>query len=445
MKLKFFNYYNPDQVVAEYIMDENFDSISDSGNKKAKPEEKKEERKEGKLVSSARFNVKLELIAKEDGAKRSKVKLILTHVGSNANGDEFTYDELKKAAGSIVGQKIDFNHEQDAEAIVGKVISAKFIESGDDSHVECIGELFDDTLPSASLARLFISEGIIEHISMECEFQRGQCSYCNEEYTSMSEMCNHLMWHKGTEYKGKYVSNILHDITFTGLGLLDKEGADRRATIKLAASKLMKNYGGNNMDNEKKNAEKMGVDVNINIQAEQKEKKEEKKTEEKEDVKKEKAEEKENDSTISDLEKRIEDLEKSIEAKDSTIQELEDEKAKSLREESAKEVMDLYKKAGREFNDESFQTEVDKLIEMSEEKFDAVKETASVFATEFEVKQNTEEEKEDDVDVEDVDENKTEASKKEMKSNANKKVKPAEDNEQPLAVRLENALREFNK
>jgi len=38
-------------------------------------------------------------------------------------------------------------------------------------------------------------------------------------------------YHKGGEFNGQPAHEILHGVTFTGLGLLDKKGADENAKI----------------------------------------------------------------------------------------------------------------------------------------------------------------------------------------------------------------------
>jgi hypothetical protein len=60
-------------------------------------------------------------------------KFILTHVGTNRNGDHFAPDELREAAKTAVGKKIDLSHSQEFRDIVGGIVEAKYVEDGDNS------------------------------------------------------------------------------------------------------------------------------------------------------------------------------------------------------------------------------------------------------------------------------------------------------------------------
>ncbi|MDP8228271.1 MAG: hypothetical protein P9M15_02320, partial [Candidatus Electryoneaceae bacterium] len=58
-----------------------------------------------------------------------------------------------------------------------------------------------------------------------------ECSVCGKRVKSKSNYCLHLKKHKGRQYQGQQVFEILHNITFTGMGLLDRKGADPEARI----------------------------------------------------------------------------------------------------------------------------------------------------------------------------------------------------------------------
>jgi len=98
---------------------------------------------------------------------------VLTHVGTNRNGDHFTPDELKAAAETAVGKKIDLSHSQEFRDIVGGIASARYVEAGDDSRVECVGELFTEESEPARLAYKLMKRGIVSHVSMECDYQEA--------------------------------------------------------------------------------------------------------------------------------------------------------------------------------------------------------------------------------------------------------------------------------
>ena len=191
-----------------------------------------------------------------------RFRFILTHVGTNANGDHFTPDELRDAAKTAVGKKIDLSHAQEIRDIVGGIIEAKFVAAGDLSRVECVGELFVEESESARLAYKLMTREIVGHVSMECDYQEGECSVCGKKIKSRAEYCTHLKNYKGREYKGQLVYEILHGITFTGMGLLDREGADEKAKIQQVADQRKDQRGGHPMADPKKTqaAEEMMVD-----------------------------------------------------------------------------------------------------------------------------------------------------------------------------------------
>jgi adenine-specific DNA-methyltransferase len=88
---------------------------------------------------------------------------------------------------------------------------------------------------------------------MECDYEEGECSICGKRVQSKNDYCIHLRKHKGGAFQGKPVYEILHGVTFTGLGLLDRKGADENARITQVASERGEvsetlNEGGPTMD-----------------------------------------------------------------------------------------------------------------------------------------------------------------------------------------------------
>jgi len=160
---------------------------------------------------------------------------VLTHAGANKNGDYFLPEELKANHGTSVNSKIDFQHSQNLTDIVGGVIDSKYVES-EGGYVECVGSLFVEDTPAAKLAYKLIKQGIISQVSMECEYAEGECSVCGKRSKSKAEYCVHLRQYKGKMFRGEPVYQKLHNIIFTGCGLLDRKGADPGAVIKSVAN-----------------------------------------------------------------------------------------------------------------------------------------------------------------------------------------------------------------
>jgi len=156
---------------------------------------------------------------------------VLCHVGTNRNGDHFTREELEGRHQTAVNKKIDLKHSQDFRDIVGGIVASEFVEDEAGGRVECIGELYVADNESARLAYKLMKKGIIRQVSMECDYVEGECSICGKRVKSKAEYCIHLKKFKGKEFKGKPVCETLHGITFTGLGLLDRKGADESARI----------------------------------------------------------------------------------------------------------------------------------------------------------------------------------------------------------------------
>lgn len=161
---------------------------------------------------------------------------ILCRVGTNKNGDNFTAEELSARHTTAVNKKIDLQHSQDVSDIVGGIISADYLEDTTGGRVECVGELYTHDSQYAQLAYKLMKRGIVTQVSMECDYEEGECSVCGKRFKSKADYCQHLRKYKGQLYNGEPVFEILHNVTFTGLGLLDRKGADENARILQVAS-----------------------------------------------------------------------------------------------------------------------------------------------------------------------------------------------------------------
>lgn len=168
---------------------------------------------------------------KPEGQEDHEIAFVLCHAGTNRNHDHFTVAELKKAAASAAGVKINLKHGQKAQDIVGKTESAAF-EDVDGGRVVCGGKLFTGSDDLAAKARKLIHEELITKVSMECAYEKGECSVCGHTFVAAADRCEHLKKQRGQKVDGKDCFEILHGVTFTGAGLLEGyEPADPKADI----------------------------------------------------------------------------------------------------------------------------------------------------------------------------------------------------------------------
>ncbi len=182
-------------------------------------------------------NIKLVADAKVAGVADTDPEFVfvLTHVGTNLNGDNFTRDELIKAAPTAISRKVDLKHSQDLTDIVGGITDSQWKDE-EGGLIECTGRLFVSDNPHAQLAYRLMKEGIVKQVSMECQYDAGECSICGKKFSSKADYCIHLRKYKGATYQGKPVFEILRGVVFTGVGLLSDKGADERAVIRSVAA-----------------------------------------------------------------------------------------------------------------------------------------------------------------------------------------------------------------
>jgi len=198
------------------------------------------------LPVEVRLTAEAEVTAPGTGDPR--FTCILCRVGTNKNGDHFTAEELASRYVTAVNKKVDLQHSQDVTDIVGGIVGSDYIEDESGGRVECVGELFVPDAPNAQLAYRLMKAGIITQVSMECDYAEGECSICGKRAQSKNDYCLHLRKYKGGEFQGQPVYEILHGITFTGLGLLDRKGADENARITQVASQEAATSEGAPMD-----------------------------------------------------------------------------------------------------------------------------------------------------------------------------------------------------
>jgi len=288
-----------------------------------------------------------------------KFKFILTHVGTNRNGDHFAPDELREAAKTAVGKKIDLSHSQEFRDIVGGIVEARFVEDGDNSRVECVGELFAEESEPARLAYKLMKRGIVGHVSMECDYQEGECSVCGKRVKSKADYCSHLKNYKGRKYQGKDVFEILHGITFTGMGLLDREGADEKAEIRQVAHHHTNHRGGKPMGDETKKKTQGADDV----------------------VDPSELSDTEKDKLIRTQQGEIERLNKELDGLRKKLDDSEAAHKAVVRKAKAESLMKQWEDAGRAFDSDDAKTaEMDRLLKLTDEAFAATEAAVQAFA-----------------------------------------------------------------
>jgi adenine-specific DNA-methyltransferase len=282
---------------------------------------------------------------------------IMCRAGTNKNGDHFTPDELAARCTTAINKKIDLKHSQDLTDIVGGIVNAEFVEDETGGRVECVGELYVKDTPTAALAYKLMKRGIVSQVSMECDYETGECSICGKTVASKNDYCIHLRKYKGAEYQGKPVFEILHGVTFTGLGLLDRKGADENARITQVASQRPQDStsGGSPLDDDKsktderhEDAAKKGAPGGGDGAP----------VDDKAHIKELEAENKDLRNQVLELQKRIDELEA-------------ESKAAANKSRAAKLVAKL-EKAGMTFaSDEEREKELSRLAELSDDAFAA--------------------------------------------------------------------------
>jgi len=356
---------------------------------------------------------------------------ILTHAGTNANGDHFTPEELKAKFLSVVGKKIDLKHSQDITDIVGGVISAAYQEDNGGA-VQCIGELYIQDNPHAQLAYKLLKTGIIQQVSMECDYAEGECSICHKHVKTRGDDCLHLKKYKGKEYEGQEVFEILHNITFTGLGLLDRAGADENARILSVAEKLTTEEsdmsemndpaksGNDTPPVQEPNPPDLAAKLNdqslrlkdLESQADKK------------------------DERIKALEIELEKTTKELEKAQKLLENMQQEKQAALKRSQAEALLSQWEAMGRRFaSPEERDKELSRLAGMSEEALKAIKDTVTSFET---LKQDT------SVKIPDGSPPAAEAGRKPelltRRSNADNKPEPVDDGETTLTDQLKSGF-----
>lgn len=151
-------------------------------------------------------------------------------VGTNGNGDHFTYDELKRAWPTFIGKGVFVNHQSsDIEKKRGKIVDAKFVEDGTaaNAYVKTVLEVNAEAYPDlASQIRC----GIVDSVSMGCQVAYSNCSVCRHKAKTTKDYCFHVRSHKGGAYDGRPVYEENHGVEFIEVSFVTT-GADSQAKV----------------------------------------------------------------------------------------------------------------------------------------------------------------------------------------------------------------------
>ena len=284
---------------------------------------------------------------------------VLCRTGTNKNGDHFTAEELSGRHMTAVNKKVDLQHSQEFNDIVGGIVAADYLEDDNGGRVECVGELYVHDTPAARLAYKLMKRGIISQVSMECDYQEGECSVCHKRFQNKADYCTHLRKFKGRDFNGQPVFEILHGVTFTGLGLLDRKGADENARILQVASlqsqpDQSQPEGDSTMEDKTKPTDDQAAKTESDA------------------AKKKPAQQEGDPARVTDLEKENRQLRAQIAELQKRVQELEAEQKAAACRSRAKKLLTRLEKQGLSFaSEEDREAELKRLAELSDEAFAA--------------------------------------------------------------------------
>jgi hypothetical protein len=148
-----------------------------------------------KLVSSytGRYAAVIDDFKMQPGMIYTQVRAISARI--NQNYDAWPSEELKKSFRTFLGKPVFVNHQNfDPEKARGRVVAARYRESGNDRYIEVIQEI--DAVRFPKLAKE-IHEGGLDSVSMGVEAGFTKCSVCDNRATDITDMCAHVKYHKG--------------------------------------------------------------------------------------------------------------------------------------------------------------------------------------------------------------------------------------------------------
>lgn len=129
----------------------------------------------------------------QPGFLYTQVRAISARV--NQNFDGWPSQELKKYYRTFLGKPVFVNHQNfDPTKARGRVVAARYVESGNDKFVEVIQEIDAQRFPKLAHE---IRTGGLDSVSMGVEAGFTKCSVCDNKATDLHDMCSHVKYHKG--------------------------------------------------------------------------------------------------------------------------------------------------------------------------------------------------------------------------------------------------------
>lgn len=129
----------------------------------------------------------------QPGMLYTQVRAISARI--NQNYDAWPSEELKKSYKTFLNRPVFVNHQNfDPEKARGRVVAARYRESGNDKYIEVIQEIDATRFPKLAKE---IHEGGLDSVSMGVEAGFTKCSVCDNTATDMTDMCAHVKYHKG--------------------------------------------------------------------------------------------------------------------------------------------------------------------------------------------------------------------------------------------------------
>ncbi len=162
----------------------------------------------------------------------------------NQNYDAWPSEELKKSFRTFLGKPVFVNHQNfDPTKARGRVIAARYRESGDDKYIEVIQEIDANRFPKLAKE---IHEGGLDSVSMGVEAGFTKCSICDNKATDISDMCSHVKHHKGETLRHAKTGEptLVYEKCLTpDVGILMEGGVTKRIADVVVGDRVIDHLG----------------------------------------------------------------------------------------------------------------------------------------------------------------------------------------------------------